>query len=442
LRIFRDVEKAKVTLLRHQPLELYEASPALKQGIRDVFGENLTPYQVVERIIAQVRDRGDSALMDYTKKLDGVELGFLEVSEEDIAQAHGDVSSELISALNLAAERIRSFHQAHKPESSIDYAEGGLGQLQLPLARVGVYAPGGTASYPSTVLMTAIPAKVAGVEKVFLATPPGHDGRVPPAMLVAAKIAGVDRVFPVGGAQAIAALALGTESVPRVDKVCGPGNIFVQMAKRQLYGLVDIDGLYGPTETVILADETADAALCAADLLAQAEHDSLASAILITPSEQLAGRVSQEVESQLKGLERRDMAAEAIEGRGGIVLVGDMDEAIELANLYAPEHLSLMVADASKYLGQIRNAGGIFLGESSPEALGDYVAGPSHVLPTGGTARFASPLGVEDFLKRTILVALNDDALRRLGPPTIALARAEGLSAHARAVELRLRKGT
>jgi histidinol dehydrogenase len=288
--------------------------------------------------------------------------------------------------------------------------------------------------------MTAIPARVAGVDEVFLATPPDREGRVPPAMLVAARLAGVDRVFPVGGAQAIGALALGTRSVPRVDKVCGPGNIFVQLAKRQVYGLVDIDGLYGPTETVILADGAADARLCAADLLAQAEHDPMASAVLITPSEPLALRVSEEIATQLPDLDRRDIAAAAIEGRGGIVLVRDMDEAIELANLYAPEHLALMVADASGYLGRIRNAGGIFLGETSPEALGDYMAGPSHVLPTGGTARFASPLGVDDFLKRTIVVSLNGDALRRLGPPTVALARAEGLGAHARAVEMRLEK--
>ncbi|MEE8472928.1 MAG: histidinol dehydrogenase [Dehalococcoidia bacterium] len=440
MRIFRDVEKARATLLRHQPLELVEVPPALKQRIRDAFGEELTPSQAVERIIAGVRDRGDDALVDYTRTLDGVELQSLESGEEDMARAQGEVPAEVVSALSLAAERIRSFHQAHKPEGSMDYSEGGLGQLRLPLQRVGVYAPGGTASYPSTVLMTAIPARVAGVDEVFLATPPDREGRVPPAMLVAARLAGVDRVFPVGGAQAIGALALGTPSVPRVDKVCGPGNIFVQLAKRQVYGLVDIDGLYGPTETVILADGAADARLCAADLLAQAEHDPMASAVLITPSEPLALRVSEEIATQLLDLDRRDIAAAAIEGRGGIVLVRDMDEAIELANLYAPEHLALMVADASGYLGRIRNAGGIFLGETSPEALGDYMAGPSHVLPTGGTARFASPLGVDDFLKRIIVVSLNGDALRRLGPPTVALARAEGLGAHARAVEMRLEK--
>ncbi|MQY55387.1 MAG: histidinol dehydrogenase, partial [Dehalococcoidia bacterium] len=324
---------------------------------------------------------------------------------------------------------------------SKEFMEGGLGQIVRPLERVGIYVPGGTACYPSTVLMTAIPARVAGVEEIILTTPPGEGGEVPKATLVAADIADVDRVFKVGGAQAIAALAYGTESIPRVDKVCGPGGLFVTLAKRMVYGAVDIDGLYGPTETVILADDSATPAHCAADLLAQAEHDLLATAILITTSSRLAQEVDREVARQLEGLERVQIAHRSLEERGHIIVVADMEQAIELINLYAPEHLSLMVRDASSYIEKIRNAGAIFIGENSPEVLGDYVAGPSHVMPTGGTARFSSPLGVSDFLKLTSIVSLSDGDLQKLGPAAATIARVEGLTAHARAAELRLKKG-
>jgi len=439
LRIVHGAQKAKETLLKRIPFEEMEVSPQTKERLRAVFGEELTPEQAVGRIIADVRVRGDEALQDYGRRIDGVGLACLEVSEREIEEAYAKIEKGLVSALTMAAERIRFFHLQHRQQSWVDFSEGGLGQMYTPLERVGVYAPGGTAAYPSTVLMTAIPAKVAGVSEVILVTPP-QAGGVSPLILVAADIAGVDRVFQVGGAQAIAALAYGTQTIPRVDKICGPGNLFVVLAKRRVYGLVGIDGLPGPTETVVVADDSADPALCAADLLAQAEHDVLASAILITPSARLAEETSREVEAQLATLERGGIARQSIESRGGIVVVGSLDEAVELANHYAPEHLCLLVKDGWSWVGKVRNAGGVFLGESSPEAVGDYTAGPSHVMPTGGTARFSSPLSILDFVKITSLVALNERALASLGPATAALARAEGLTAHTRAVEMRLAK--
>jgi histidinol dehydrogenase len=312
-----------------------------------------------------------------------------------------------------------------------------MGFVARPLQRVGIYVPGGKAAYPSTVLMTAIPARSAGVDEVVMTTPPAADGTVPAATLAAADIAGVDRVFKIGGAQAIAALAFGTESVPKVDKVCGPGNIFVTIAKKQVYGAVAIDGLHGPTETVVLADETADPAHCASDLLAQAEHDEMASAILITDSADMAERIAVEVDRQLADLERRDIARQSLERNGAIVVLPGIDEALDLANELAPEHLCVATKDARARLGQIRNAGGIFI--DTPEALGDYTAGPSHVMPTGGTARFSSPLSVLDFLKISILVDAGEKALEDLGPAAATIARAEGLTAHARSIEKRLK---
>lgn len=438
MRIIRNIEVAKTTLLHRPSPDEYPATPALRQKIKEVFGEELSLLQVVDRIIADVRARGDQALFDYTRKIDGVKLDSLEVGQQEIAAADSKVDREVASALELAAQRIREFHQAQKKAGPAEFHRGGLGCLVRPLERVGLYIPGGAAAYPSTVLMSVIPARVAGVGEVILATPPGPGGVVPAATLVAAGMAGADRIFRVGGAQAIAALALGTETIPRVDKICGPGNIFVTLAKKRVYGLVDIDGLYGPTETLIIADESADPALCAADLLSQAEHDPMASAILITTSPALAEAVSREVEGQLARLERRTVATQSLENRGGIVVVNSLETALELANLYAPEHLCLMVRDARSYIGKVRHAGGIFI--DSPEALGDYTAGPSHVMPTGGTARFSSPLGVKDFLKAVSLVALDEAALKKLGPAAATLARAEGLTAHAQAIEMRLGK--
>jgi histidinol dehydrogenase len=396
-----------------------------RRASTEFYDNNLEPE--VRQIIDEVRSGGDSALFGFTLKFDRVKLSSLEVTEKQIKDAYRQVDEELISALKLAAERIGSFHRKQKDSLFKESA----GQLIRPLERVGVYAPGGTASYPSTVLMTAIPARVAGVKEVILTTPPGPDGIVPPPTLVAADIAGVDRIFSIGGAQAIAALAFGTDSIPAVDKICGPGNIFVVLAKKLVYGVV--------SEVIIIADDTADPACCAADLLAQAEHDPLASAILITTSKRLADEVNQEVEKQLKGLERQAIAAESLRKQGVIAVVADIDEAVELANLYAPEHLCLMVRGADALVKRLVNAGCIVTGESATVVLGDYVFGPSHVLPTGATARFGSPLSVLDFVKITSLINVDKAALKKLGKAAAAIARAEGLEAHARAVEKRLK---
>lgn len=421
MKIIEGFELAKAALSRRTSAEFYDSA--------------LEPK--VKQIIDDVRSRGDAALFDYTKKFDGVKLSSLEVSKKQVKNAYQQVDEEFVSALKLAAERIRSFHRKQK-NNIWRSVKAGSGQLIRPLECVGAYAPGGTASYPSTVLMTAIPAKVAGVKEVILATPPKADGAIPSPTLVAADIAQVDRIFSVGGAQAIAALAFGTESIPKVDKICGPGNIFVVLAKKLVYGVVDIDGLYGPSEILIIADEAASPAYCAADLLAQAEHDPLASAILITTSKRLADAVNQEVKQQLKGLERQAIAAESLRKRGVIAVVAGVNEAIELANLYAPEHLSMMVKEADAYVEQVANAGCIVIGESSTVVLGDYVFGPSHVLPTGATARFSSPLNILDFVKITSLVDVDKASLKQLGKAAAIMARAEGLEAHARAVEKRL----
>jgi histidinol dehydrogenase len=404
-----------------------------RRASTDFYDNSLEPE--VKQIVDEVRGGGDAALFGFTLKFDRVKLSSLEVTNEQIKDAYRQVDEELISALKLAADRIGSFHQRQKDilAKPID------GQLVRPLERVGIYAPGGTAAYPSTVLMTAVPARIAGVGEVILTTPPRPDGVVSPATLVAADIAGVDHIFSVGGAQAIAALAFGTESVSAVDKICGPGNIFVVLAKKLVYGVVDIDGLPGPSEVVIIADEMANPAYCAADLLAQAEHDPLASAILITTSKRLADEVNQEVEKQLKGLERQSIAAESLLKQGVIAVVADIDEAIKLANLYAPEHLCLMVKGADALVERLVNAGCIVIGESATVVLGDYIFGPSHVLPTGATARFASPLNVLDFVKLTSLLKVDKAALKKLGKAATTIARAEGLEAHARAVEKRLK---
>ncbi|MCK5433688.1 MAG: histidinol dehydrogenase [Dehalococcoidales bacterium] len=422
MKIIEDFQVAKSALSRQATFEFY--------------GSDLE--SAVRKIVDEVRNRGDAALLDYTLKFDGIKLTCLEISKQQITGAYQEVDKELVSALKLAAERIYSFHFAQRDNIWGKVVGQNLGQLVRSLERVGVYVPGGTACYPSTVLMTAIPARVAGVGEIILVTPPGSNGTVPAPTLVAAAVAGVDRVFCVGGAQAIAALAFGTESVPRVDKICGPGNIFVTLAKKMVYGVVDIDGLQGPSEVLIIADETANPKYCAADLLAQAEHDPLASAILITTSRQLADEVNREVERQLGSLPRQAIAAESLETRGIIAVVSGMDEAIELANLYAPEHLCLMVDSAASYIDKISNAGCIVVGNKSTVVLGDYVAGPSHVLPTGGTARFSSPLNVGDFIKLINLVTVGEASLKQLAEAASTIARAEGFEAHARAVEKRL----
>lgn len=433
-------DKARLLLARRAPFKSFPLPSELKEKIRNVFGEELSAEEVVERIIADVRDEGDRALFHYASKLDGVELDSLEVSHGEVATAYENVDVELASALKLAAQRISNFHLSCKRRTEASFLEAGLGQQIYPLDRVGIYVPGGTAAYPSTVLMTAIPARVAGVREIIMTTPVRKGGMIPASTLVAADIAQVDRIFKVGGAQAIASLAFGTESVPRVDKVCGPGNIFVVLAKKAVYGVVAIDGLQGPSEVIIVADEMANPALCAADLLAQAEHDPLASAVLITTSPELAERVDRELSIQLTRLERQAIAASALEARGMLVVIANIDEAVELVNLYAPEHLSLMLRDTSSVIQKIRNAGCIFTGGGSSVVLGDYIAGPSHVLPTEGSARFSSPLGVNDFLKITSLVSLDEATIRELAPAAITMARAEGLDAHARAMEMRLKR--
>jgi len=434
----KGLNRARRLLTRENFWESFPTPPRLAAQIKQVFGEELSVQEVVNRIIGEVRDKGDKALFDYTEKLDGVRLGSLEVDRREVVAAYDTVDKKLVSALEFAARRIRDFHVACGHKIGVFHIDKYLRQQILPLQRVGLYVPGGSAAYPSTVLMMAIPAKVAGVEEIIMVSPPGKDGKIPAPMLVAADIAKVNHIFKLGGAQAIAALAFGTESIPRVDKICGPGNIFVTLAKKMIYGTVDIDGLEGPSEIVIVADEKANPAFCAADLLAQAEHDPLASVILITTSADLAERVDKEIEIQLGKLKRRSTARAVID-RGMLVLVDDMAQAVELVNLFAPEHLSIMASDASALVPKIRNAGCIFVGENSPVVLGDYVAGPSHVLPTGGSARFGSPLGVADFLKVTNIIVLDKPALRELSQPAVEIAKAEGLDAHAQAIERRTR---
>ena len=393
----------------------------------------------VKRILADVLAQGDKALFSYTKKLDGVELKSLKVSKKEILDSYKAVDKKLLDAFKLAKQRIEQFHRLCLERIQPGFLTGGLGCVIRPLNRIGIYVPGGSAVYPSTVLMTVIPARIAGVKEIFMTTPPQKNGSIPPATLVAADISGVDGIFKVGGAQAIAALAFGTESVPRVDKICGPGNVFVVAAKRMVYGTVDIESLPGPSEIIIVADETADASFCAADLIAQAEHDPLASAIMITTSQKFCLAVQGELEKQLSKLARRSIAAKALKTRGILAVVKTVEEAIQLVNLYAPEHVSLMLRDAGNYATKIENAGCIFIGGGSPVAIGDYVAGPSHVLPTGGSARFSSPLGVSDFLKISNLIAIDEAAVEELGQAAIIIAEAEGLNGHAEAIRLRLK---
>jgi histidinol dehydrogenase len=438
VRIVHGVEEARRTVLRRVPLEDSEPPDYVRERDRRVFGPGLSVSEVVDRIIAAVRAEGDAAVIRFNQGLDGSAPRLVSVPRAEIEAAYAAVPADLVDALRLAAERIRRYHEQQLRHGWADFVDGGLGQIVRPIQRAGIYMPGTTAPLPSSMLMTAIPARVAGVDEVYVASPALADGSISPLKLVAADIAGVDAVFRAGGAQGIAALAYGTETVPRVDKIYGPGGLFVTLAKRRVFGTVGIDAIYGPTETVVVADEGADPLLCAADLLAQAEHDELASPILLTDSPSLAVQVADEVRRQAALLERGSIAAAAFANRGGIVVAGSIDEAIMLANEYAPEHLCLLLRDAAEYVPKVRNAGGVFVGESSPEALGDYIAGPSHVMPTGGSARWASPLSVNDFLKITSLVAVTDEVTQELGPAAARIARAEGLTAHARALEARL----
>jgi histidinol dehydrogenase len=438
VRIVHGAAAARQTVLRRVPLDEAEPPAHVRERDRRLFGPGLSAAEVVDRIIAAVRAEGDAAVIRFNEGLDGAAPLPVAVTPTEIAHAYTRVPPDLVEALRLAAARIRAYHERQLRRAWAAFEEEGLGQMVRPIQRAGIYMPGTAAPLPSSMLMTAIPARVAGVDEVVVAGPALPDGSIPPLKLVAADIAGVDAVFRAGGAQGIAALAFGTETVPRVDKIFGPGGLFVTLAKRRVFGSVGIDAIYGPTETLVVADDGADPALCAADLLAQAEHDELASPILLTDSPRLAEQVAEEVRRQLAPLERGAVAAAAFANRGGIVVTASIDEALALANEYAPEHLCLLLRDARAYVPRVRNAGGVFVGEASPEALGDYIAGPSHVMPTGGSARWASPLSVNDFLKIISLVAVDDEVTQALGPVAARIARAEGLTAHARALELRL----
>ncbi|WP_225072822.1 histidinol dehydrogenase [Desulfuromonas sp. CSMB_57] len=397
--------------------------------------------ETVAAIIEAVRRDGDRALMEYTARFDGLQLraADLEVSPAEVERAMAEVAEEDLACLRLAAERIRAFHSRQKTESWItnDEPDVLLGQLVRPLERVGIYVPGGKASYPSSVLMNAIPAKVAGVGEVIMVVPMPR-GEVNPHVLAAARLAGVDRIFRIGGAQAVAALAYGTATVPRVDKITGPGNIYVATAKKQVFGQVDIDMIAGPSEILVVNDGSGNAAHIAADLLSQAEHDELAAAILVTTDADFARRVQIEVETQLGGLGRQAIARRSIDAFGAIFVARDLEQAVALSNRIAPEHLELAVAEPFALLPRIHHAGAIFLGHYCPEALGDYLAGPNHTLPTGGTARFFSPLGVDDFVKKSSLISCSPQGLERLGGAALRLAGLEGLEAHGRSVGIRL----
>ena len=438
MEIINGFEAAKAKLSRQITVDLGKVSPKTQQRLKEIFSRDITASEAVAQILSDVKEKGDAAVLDYTLRIDQFKLSSLEVSRQEIKAAYNQVDQDLIDALKVAAERIRQFHQEQKDYIFHGVISNEWGQLVRPLTRAGLYTPASTAVYPSTVLMTAIPAKVAGVNELIHCTPPRSNGLVPPATLVAADLAGVDRVFRIGGAQAIAAMAYGTRSVPKVDKICGPGNLFVTLAKQAVFGVVDIDALQGPSEVLIIADDTAKSHYCAADLIAQAEHDQLPQVVLVTTSTRLAREVQQELAVQLANLPRQKTAAESLDARAVIAVVKTLDEAVQISNLYAPEHLELMIEKAESYIDRIINAGCIFVGELAPVPMGDYIAGPNHSLPTGGTARFSSPLNVADFIKFIDVVKVDKALIKKLGPSAIIIARAEGLEAHARAIELRL----
>ncbi|MEH7082762.1 histidinol dehydrogenase [Neobacillus drentensis] len=411
---------------------------SLKRSIESGTSEQVT---VVKEIIAAIRTLGDEALREYTEKFDRVHLSSFSVTEKEIEKAYAQVDESFLSIVREAAENIRSFHEKQLRPSWMTTEENGtvLGQKITPLDSVGVYVPGGTAAYPSSVLMNVLPAKVAGVKRIVMVSPPDDQGQLPATVLVAAKEAGVEEIYKVGGAQAIAALAYGTESISSVDKITGPGNIYVALAKREVFGDVDIDMIAGPSEIAILADETARADEVAADLLSQAEHDPRACSVLVTPSSVLAEAVSMEVEKQLELLPRKDIASRSIADYGAIYITDTIEDAIETVNQLAPEHLEIITENAIELLGKIRHAGAIFIGRYSSEPVGDYFAGPNHVLPTNGTARFSSPLNVDDFQKKSSVIIYSQKAMVENGAKIAEFARKEGLEAHARAVEFRLK---
>ena len=437
--IYTDLAAAQASVLKRVPFDEVEVTEALLDNIAARVGERLTPAQVVERIVNDVRQRGDIAVAEWSLRLDGHVPAQWLVPQERILAAWQAQPPELQQALQLAADQIRNFHSKQHHQSWMDVtSEGTMGQLVVPMERVGIYVPGGSAPLPSTLLMAAIPARVAGVAQIVVCSPVQRaSGEIADIVLAAAHVAGVDQVLRIGGAQAIAAMAFGTEQVARVDKIAGPGNLFVVLAKRMVYGAVGIESLPGPTETLVIADANANPAYVAADLLAQAEHVQ-AAAILVTTELSMAQAVKAELARQLAALPDNSGAAETLMLRSGIVVVPDLTTAFAVANAYAPEHLCLLIDHAWDYLGWVRNAGGVFIGEQSFEVLGDYIAGPSHIMPTGGTARYAAPVNVDDFRKIISVIGLNQHALRRIGPAAALLADAEGLHAHAAAVRIRL----
>ncbi|MCH7588720.1 MAG: histidinol dehydrogenase [Chloroflexi bacterium] len=429
------VEQAQQTILTRKPFGREDYAPKILERTAAIFGEGVSPQQAVKQIITTIENEGDPAVRKWSALLDGFEGKEFAVPQAEIEQAYADVPIDVKNVLNESARRIRKFHEKQPISSWISGEMGGqMGQRFTPINRVGVYVPGGTAPLPSSLLMSVIPAQVAGVSDLIVCTPPVAD----PLILAAAKVCEVSDVFQIGGAQAIAAMAFGTNSVPRVDKVVGAGNLFVTLAKQQLYGVIGLDGLAGPTETMLIADSSANPIWVAADLLAQAEHDVQASVILLTPDKGFARKVRCALTEQIQGLSRKKIIMQSISNNGGIVITDSMEQAVELANEYAAEHLCLSVADPQFWMDKITNAGGIFLGVHSYEVLGDYVAGPSHVMPTNGTARFASPLSVLDFVKISTVIDIDLETRKDLSPIAAEFARIEGLTAHAAAARLRM----
>jgi histidinol dehydrogenase len=439
LRIF-DVDAAREGILKRKDMDQTALPPAAAARLKELFGREISAAEAVAAIIAEIRREGDPALARWSAALDGKAPEKVRVPAAELRSALAGLPAELRSALELSIERVRGFYSRQPLTSWLTQEMGGtLGQLIRPIRRVGLYVPAGSSPLPSSVVMSAVPAQVADVSQIVLAAPPDHKtGKIAPVILAAAALLGLDEVYQMGGAQAIAALAYGTQSIARVDKIFGPGNLFVTLAKKQVFGAVGIDGLAGPTETVVVADASARPAWVAADLLAQAEHDPLASAILLTPSRKLADAVSAEVEEQTAALSRSEIILSSLSANGGAVVTSTLEEAIELANAYGPEHLCLAVQDPWNWVEKVTCAGGVFLGEYSFEVLGDYAAGPSHVMPTSGTARFASPLNVWDFVKIISLIGLNREAAGEVAKAAAVIARAEGLDGHARAAEARL----
>lgn len=397
--------------------------------------------EIVEDILKSVKEDGDKALIYYTRKFDCSNIDNIKVSKEEIKAAYDKVDKDFIEALKTAKDNIWSFHEKQKENSMLTSSKVGIvmGRTVRALEKVGIYVPGGTAAYPSSVLMNAIPAKVAGVEKIIMVTPPMKDGFVNPNILVAADISGVDEIYKVGGAQAIGALAFGTESIEKVDKIVGPGNIFVAMAKKSVFGFVDIDMIAGPSEILVISDEKGNPEYIAADLMSQAEHDKLASAVLVTTSKELAVKVIEELKKQVQSLERKEIILESLKNYGALIITESIEEAIEIGNIIAPEHLELMLENPFIYLGYVKNAGSIFLGYYAPEPLGDYMAGPNHVLPTSGTARFFSPLSVDDFVKKSSYIYYSENALSEVKNKVVKLAETEGLTAHANSIKVRFK---